>query len=82
MADHAEPSKRLKVLVFPGACLMEFTWLSAGSAIVRCPGCGASHVISIASPPASFVHGFDDCPILRCVEAAIAMFEVMVGQWD
>lgn len=40
--------------------------------VVRCPSCGASQMFSTATPPETFVHKNDDCPILVRVEAALA----------
>lgn len=70
------------VLMFPGLSIMEQRWLSPGLLLVRCPGCGASLVYSTADPATMFVHEDEDCPILRRIEAAIAMFEAMVGGWE
>lgn len=69
------PTRRDRtVLMFPGLSIMERRWLSAGLLMVRCPGCGVSQLFSTASPPSTFVHEDDDCPILRRIEVAIAMF--------
>ncbi len=51
---------------------MQLRWLSAGLLVVRCPSCGASQMFSTATPPETFVHKNDDCPILVRVEAALA----------
>jgi hypothetical protein len=51
---------------------MQRRWLSAGLLVVRCPGCGASQMFSTATPPATFVHEDDDCPIFQRIEAALA----------
>jgi hypothetical protein len=65
--------------MFPGLSIMHHRWLTAGILIVTCPGCGASLVVSIAAPPTTFMHEEDDCPILRRIEAALAMFEAAVA---
>jgi hypothetical protein len=57
---------------------MKVTWLPAGSAIVRCPACGASQLLSTASPATTFVHEDDDYPILRRIEAALARYRATV----
>jgi hypothetical protein len=83
MADFGNATSPLTVWLFPGASIMKFTWLSDGLAIVRCPGCGASQLFSTAAPPATFVHEDDECPILRRIEAALAMFNAMVdAEWN
>lgn len=77
-----EDGKPVVIYLFPGLSIMERHWLSAGMLFVRCPGCGASLLYSTADPPTTFVHEDDDCPILRRIEGAIAMFEAMVGGWE
>jgi hypothetical protein len=74
--DAADAQPRL-VLVFPGLSIMERQWLSPRMLFVKCPGCGASQLISVATPPTTFVHEDDACPILRRIEAAIALFNSM-----
>ncbi len=69
-ANAEEPP--LSVWLFPGASLMEFNWLSIGLAIVRCPGCGASQIVSAAAVPATFGHEDEDCPIRQRIERALA----------
>jgi hypothetical protein len=65
----------LTVWLFPGGSLMDVTWLSVWSAIVRCPGSGASQLVLTAAVPATFVHEDENCPILRRIEAAIGRLE-------
>jgi hypothetical protein len=77
MADRTG-AKGPVIWLIPGASIMKITWLSAGSAILRCPACGASQVFSTASPPPTFVHEDDDCPILRRIEAALARYRATV----
>jgi hypothetical protein len=70
------------VFVFPGLSIMQHKWLSAGTLLVKCPGCGASLMVSSAAPPTTFVHEDDDCPILRRIEAAIALFNSMPEDFE
>lgn len=85
MPDRRQPAdapadaspRRPIVLMFPGLSIMQRQWLSPGMLIVTCPGCGAAAVVSIAAPPTTFVHENDACPILRRIEAAIAVFNSM-----
>jgi hypothetical protein len=63
------------VFEFPGLSIMQHQWLSARMVVVTCPSCGASHLYSTATPPTTFVHEDDACPILRRIEAALAIFQ-------
>ena len=73
MSDRPATPLPLTILIFPGASLMEFHWLSIGLVVVRCPGCGASQMFSTMTAPMDFMHEDDDCPILRRIQAALAM---------
>jgi len=63
------------IVYFPGASLLDFQWLADGMALVRCPGCGATMILTPRSGGAShaaFVHEDQDCPVLARIEAASA----------
>ena len=61
------------VIAFPGASVMDITFVTARQFIVRCPGCGASQLFSLPPngstlPP--FLHKSTACPIRQRIEAA------------
>ncbi len=78
-AAAAADAPPLTLWLFPGASLMDFTWLSPGLAIVRCPGCGASQRYSITHVPEAFFHENDECPILKRIEWALALVRKETG---
>jgi hypothetical protein len=65
----------MKLLVFPGASLMEITPLDDGGLLVRCPGCGHEQVFR-GTGERGFTHG-ERCPVFAKIDRA--MHEVQRG---
>jgi hypothetical protein len=59
---------RPRVLLFPGATLMELT-PTAGGLRVRCPGCRATRVVHDDETDVTFKHE-EHCPVYHRIEAA------------
>ena len=62
----------MKVLVLPGASLMEVTLLNDGVRL-RCPGCGTEQVYREGGSQ-EFVHE-DACPVYSRIANAVARYE-------
>lgn len=64
------------VVLFPGGSLMDIRMLTVDTALIRCPGCGATMVFTARSVGATsqitFLHEDDECPVLKRIEAVLA----------
>lgn len=68
------------VWLFPGLSLMEVQRLAPDTLRVRCPGCGATMIMTArVAAHGEFVHENDDCPVLARIEAAIARLEAVLA---
>ncbi|MEQ1897614.1 MAG: hypothetical protein ABL971_09555 [Vicinamibacterales bacterium] len=73
------PAAPSTVLLMPGASLMDIRPLATGGMRVRCPGCGATMVMTARSAAAvsqvTFVHEDDACPVLAQIKVALARLD-------
>jgi hypothetical protein len=69
-------SAPLTIVIMPGASLLDIRSLAEGVALVRCPGCCATMVLTSrwggGASHMAFVHEDPDCPVLARIEAALA----------
>ncbi len=76
MPDRSDANAPLTIVLVPGASLMDIRQLAVGMVRVRCPGCGATMVMTARSAGAAsqltFVHEDAECPVLVRIEAALA----------
>lgn len=87
MPDHlgssSDAGAPLTVVVFPGASLLDIQRLADSILLVRCPGCGATMVLTAESARAgshlTFVHEAEDCPVLVRIETVLVAVRASAG---
>lgn len=86
LGSSSDAGAPLTVVVFPGLSLMDIEHLAVGIALVRCPGCGATMVLTTDSAQTgshrTFVHEADDCPVLVRIENVLAAIRDWTGDGE